>query len=202
MAESAPWPAAGDLASAGRQVWETVFGWLGRSDGWAEVTLLFTELCGFSKWALKVGDERALELLREVAAVVEPCIAKHGGRMVKRLVHGHMAAFPEPGAALWAGLDMQKALTNLPEAHPQLRAGVHSGRPHQLDGDYLGADVNIAARLSEAAKPGEILASGLVLASIGEEDRQRLKIKRRRAFRAKGAPPGLEVFCVGSQLEG
>jgi adenylate cyclase len=113
-----------------------------------------------------------------------------------------MAAFPEPGVALSAALDMQKAVERLPDAPLQLRSGLHSGRPHRVDHDYLGADVNIAARLSERAKPGEILVSGALLASIGEEQRQRLKIKRRRAFRAKGAPPGLEVFCVGPPAEG
>jgi adenylate cyclase len=179
-----------------------VSGWLGRTNGTTEVTLLFTELCGFSRWALEVGDERALELLRQVAAVVEPCISAHGGKLVKRLGHGHMAAFPEPGVALSAALDMQKAVERLPDAPLQLRSGLHSGRPHRVDHDYLGADVNIAARLSEGAKPGEILVSGALLASIGEEQRQRLKIKRRRAFRAKGAPPGLEVFCVGPPAEG
>lgn len=200
-AESARWT-AGDLASAGRQAWETVSGWLGRTDGTIEMTLLFTELCGFSRWALEVGDERALELLRQVATVVEPCIATHGGKLVKRLGHGHMAAFPEPETALAGGLAMHQAVKRLPDAQLELRSGLHCGRPHRVGGDYLGADVNIAARLSEGAKPGEILVSGELLASIGEEQRQRLRIRRRRAFRAKGAPPGLEVFCVGPQPEG
>ncbi len=99
-------------------------------------------------------------------------------------------------------IEVTTVVDGLPRAHPQLRAGLHSGNPRRLNGDYLGADVNIAARISEAAKAGEVLASGAVLASIREEERERLEIKRRRAFRAKGAPPGLEAFCVAPRRQG
>jgi adenylate cyclase len=201
---------AGDeLAAASRQVWDSVWQWLGRGDGSIELTLMFTELCGFSSWVLKVGDERALELLREVAKVVEPCITAHRGKLVKRLGHGHMAVFPEADDAVGAALAMQAELSDLHGAaprrrlradpQPRLRAGLHRGNPQRLDGDYLGTDVNIAARIAEAARAGEVLMSGEVLASIGVQQRERLEVKRRRAFRAKGAPPGLEVYSVTTQ---
>lgn len=195
-------PSATELASAGRQVWERISDRLGRGESSIEVTVLFTELSGFSSWVLEVGDEQALELLREVAAAVEPCITAHGGQLVKRLGHGHMAVFPEATEALGAAIAMQETVDALPGAHPQLQAGLHRGRPQRLGGDYLGADVNIAARISEAAKAGEVLASDVVLASIRADERERLEIKRRRAFRAKGTPPGLEVFCVAPRQPG
>jgi class 3 adenylate cyclase len=113
-----------------------------------------------------------------------------------------MAVVRDATGALGAAIDMRETVDGLPGAHPQLRAGLHSGRPRRMNGDYLGADVNIAARISEAAKAGEVLAPGAVLASIREEERERLEIKRRRAFRAKGAPPGLEVFCVAPRRQG
>ena len=211
-AESSGRHTAGELAAAGRQAWETVSQWLGRRGDSIDVTLLFTELCGFPAWVLEAGDERALELLREVATVVEPCITAHQGKLVKRLGYGHMAVFPEPAEALQAALDMQNALVGAGiqpagprrrrTPQPRLRAGLHKGRPQRLEGDYLGADVNIAARISEAARPGEVLISGEVLASLAEERRASLKIKRRRAFRAKGAPPGLGVYCVSAPEQG
>ena len=206
MAAESRRQSAGELASAGRQAWDTVSQWLGRDGGSVEVTVLFTELSDFPSWVLKAGDERALQLLREVATVVEPCITTHRGKVVKRLAHGHMAVFRQADEGLQAALSMQGALADLPPASsaaelsagrpPRLRAGLHSGRPRRIGGDYLGADVNIAARLAEAAKAGEVLVSGDALASIGAEQRDHLEIKRRRAFRAKGTPPGLEVYRV------
>lgn len=200
-----------ELAAASRQVWESVWQWLGCGDGSIELTLMFTELCGFSSWVLKVGDERALKLLREVAKVVEPCITAHRGKLVKRLGHGHMAVFPVADDGVQAALAMQEELADVPGAaprrrrradpQPRLRAGLHRGNPQRLGGDYLGTDVNIAARIAEAARAGEVLMSGEVLASIGEEQRERLEVKRRRAFRAKGTPPGLEVYRVTSYAQ-
>lgn len=205
--ESARLQSASELASAGRQAWEAISGWLGRDHEAVPVTLMFTELCGFTSWVLDAGDQRALELLREVATVVEPSIGAHRGKVVKRLGHGHMAVFPDAAEAVEAALDMQGSLGDLDGApngnrHPRLRTGLHLGHPHRVDGDYLGADVNIAARITEAARAGEVLVSGEVLGDIDPEDREDLQIQRRRAFRAKGAPPSLEVYCVASRAAG
>ena len=54
---------------------------------------LFTDLVGFSAWALHAGDAAVLELLREVGAEVEALITGHEGRIVKRLGDGLMATF-------------------------------------------------------------------------------------------------------------
>ncbi|HWD86310.1 MAG TPA: adenylate/guanylate cyclase domain-containing protein [Solirubrobacteraceae bacterium] len=209
--ESTRLQTAGELASAGRQVWDAISGWFGRDRDDVQVTLLFTDLCGFSSWVLEAGDQRALELLREVAAVVEPCITANQGKVVKRLGDGHMAAFPDATGAVEAALGMQEALADLdgaegrtpgPDGEPRLRAGLHSGHPHRLDGDYLGADVNIAARITDAARAGEVLVSGEVLEDVTAPALERLEVKRRRAFRARGTPPDLEVFCVTPRAQG
>jgi adenylate cyclase len=74
-----------------------------------------------------------------------------------------------------------------------MRAGVHFGRPRKLGGDYLGVDVNIAARVAEAASADEVLVSGAVADRLGGE---RVGLRKRRRFKAKGAPRELEVYAV------
>jgi adenylate cyclase len=76
---------------------------------------------------------------------------------------------------------------------PALRAGLHVGRPRRLGGDYIGVDVNIAARIAAAAGSGEILASGQACERLGDGA---FSIRRRPRFRAKGAPSDLEVYAV------
>src|SRR5205814_791053 len=76
---------------------------------------------------------------------------------------------------------------------PQLRAGLHFGRPRHLGGDYFGVDVNVAARITDAAGPGEVLVSGALLARL---DDGAVSTHRRRPLRAKGAPAETEVFQV------
>ncbi|HEY6783073.1 MAG TPA: adenylate/guanylate cyclase domain-containing protein, partial [Candidatus Dormibacteraeota bacterium] len=54
----------GELGMAGLQIWQSVSEAAGRGRGELEMALLFTDLVGFSSWALKAGDAPALELLR------------------------------------------------------------------------------------------------------------------------------------------
>ena len=74
-----------------------------------------------------------------------------------------------------------------------MRAGVHVGRPRRLGGDYLGIDVNIAARVAAAASADEVLVSGPACERL---DDGAFELRRRRRFRAKGAPKELEVYSV------
>jgi adenylate cyclase len=106
-----------------------------------------------------------------------------------------MAAFADPAAAVEAACAAQSGLDGLEVAghRPALRAGMHLGRPRKLGGDYLGVDVNIAARVAEAASEGEVLVSGPVLERL---DSDRFQSRRRRRFRAKGAPRDLQVYSV------
>jgi adenylate cyclase len=187
--------AAHEAGLAALQVWQALSQRVGRGGGPCDVTILFTDVVGFSTWALEAGDERALDLLRAVARVVEPAITGHRGRVVKRLGDGHMAVFTGADRALHATLKIQDGVGQIEIGghRPQLRAGLHLGRPRQLGRDFLGTDVNTAARVSAAAGPGEILVSQTVLAAI---DADALDIKRVRRFRAKGAPRDLEVYRV------
>ena len=58
-----------------------------------DVAVLFTDLVGFSEWALASGDELAVELLQDFSKAIEPPILERGGEVVKRLGDGLMAGF-------------------------------------------------------------------------------------------------------------
>jgi adenylate cyclase len=181
------WQALGDLQGRIRET--------GGDGEEAPVAILFTDLVGFSTWALKAGDEVAVELLRAVAVAVEPLIAARGGRVVKRLGDGLMAAFDETGQAVEAALDACDAVAALRvnRYRPRLRAGVHVGTPRRLGGDYFGVDVNVAARVAQAASGDEVLISE---AAQQQLDATGLAVRRHLWFRAKGAPRNLRVYVV------
>ncbi len=184
-----------ELGLGALQVWQAAAEAQGRGRGPADVTILFTDLVGFSSWALGAGDDAVLALLREVASATEPAIDDHGGRVVKRLGDGVMAAFPAPADAVSAAHEACAGVGRLEVAgyHPQLRAGLHSGRPRKIGGDYVGVDVNIAARVAGAAKGGEVLISEATREQLDETG---YRVRRRRRFRAKGTPHDLEVYAV------
>jgi len=177
------------------QAWEALSEAQRRRRGSADVAILFTDLVGFSSWALRAGDEATLELLNQVGGAEGDAIEDHGGVIVKRLGDGSMAVFDEPGGAVNAAHDAQGRLgeVDVDGYTPKLRAGVHLGRPRKVGKDYLGVDVNIAARVGEAAKGDEILISDAAGAQL---DPEAFKLGRSRRLRAEGAPEGLVVCRV------
>jgi adenylate cyclase len=190
---------ARELGLGALQVWQALSEAQGRGRGDREMAILFTDLVDFSEWALGAGDEAALDLLRKVGAVGESAITERGGRVVKRLGDGLMAVFDYPAAAVEAAHEACRGVAALdaPGYRPRLRAGIHVGRPRMLGGDYLGVDVNIAARVAAAARGDEVLVSGAGCARL---DNGQFRLQKRR-FRAKGAPKELEVFAVEPAAE-
>ena len=176
------------------QVWQTLSEAQGRGHGEQELAILFTDLVGFSSWALEAGDEAAVDLLRRVGQGIEPAVAEEGGRVVKRLGDGLMAVFPEPMGAIEAACRARAAVQDIEVGghRPRVRAGVHLGRPRKLGGDLFGVDVNIAARVAAAAGPDEILVSDAVRDRLDAG----VPLRRRWRFSAKGAPKDLRVYAA------
>jgi adenylate cyclase len=187
-----------EVGMSALQVWQGVSEAQGRGRGDRELTIVFTDLADFSTWALDAGDTQALALLRDVGEAVEPEICSRGGQIVKRLGDGLMAVFEDPGEAIEAACAAAGALESIEiDGHsPRLRAGVHTGRPRRLGGDYFGVDVNVAARVAEAAAAGEVLISDAVHRKV--EGGENVQLKRRWRFSAKGAPKGLKVYAAES----
>ena len=184
-----------EVGLAGLQLWQSLSEAAGRGRGEQPLALLFTDLVGFSSWALKAGDVAALELLREVGTAVETAVLGHEGRIVKRLGDGLMASFLEPQPAVDAALDAQDVLADIEinGYRPRMRAGIHWGRPRRLGGDFLGVDVNIAARVGDAAKAGEVVVSDPARARL---DVEHLRFGRSKRLRAQGAPRDLQYARV------
>ena len=176
------------------QVWDALTEGPARR-GEKELVIAFTDLVDFSNWAMRAGDEPALELLRNVGDAIEAPVVDNGGEVVKRLGDGMMAAFGEPQEALDAILEARGRLAGVeaPGYRPRIRAGMHLGCPQRIGGDYLGVDVNIAARITEGAKADELLVSETTLARLDTED---LRVRRKRFFRGKGVPQDIAIYSV------
>ena len=177
------------------QVWQAMGESVGRMPVKADMTIAFTDLVDFSRWSLKAGDRAAVALLRDVSAAIEPPVRDNAGEVVKRLGDGMMAAFVDPADGLAAIFSAAERLAEVEAAgyRPQLRAGVHVGRPERVGDDYLGVDVNIAARVAEAASGGEVLVTNRVL---DELEPGAVRSRRKLLFRAKGVPSDLRVYAV------
>jgi adenylate cyclase len=184
-----------ELGLGAMQAWQALSEAQRRRRGGVEVAILFTDLVGFSEWALGAGDEAALELLRLVGDAEQRAISTNKGAVVKRLGDGAMAVFSESEPAVRAALQAQEELEGIKvKGHrPKLRAGVHQGQPRKVSGDFLGVDVNIAARVGDAAKGNQVLVSETAREAL---DDGAFRFGPRRELSAAGAPAEFTVSSV------
>jgi adenylate cyclase len=184
-----------EIGKGALQAWQALSEAQRRRRGAADVAILFTDLVGFSDWALGAGDEAALEVLRQVGDAEQKAVSSNNGAVVKRLGDGAMAVFSESEQAVRAALDAQREIEKIQVNgyRPTQRAGVHRGTPRKVKGDFLGVDVNIAARVGDCAEGGEVLISEPVHEEL---DGRRFKFGRPRPLDAPGAPPDLTVCSV------
>ena len=111
------------------------------------------------------------------------------------LVDGMMAVFADSSSAVDA-VDAARAGVAEIEAEgyrPAIRAGIHRGQPRRIGGDYLGVDVNIAARIAEQAGAGELLVSDRVIEELSEDS---VRARKKRLFRGKGVPKDMTIYSL------
>jgi adenylate cyclase len=146
------------------------------------------DLTGYTRLTEEQGDAAAAELAGRLAALVEGVSRRYSGRPVRWLGDGGMFVFREPAAAVLAAMEMvaQAQHGGLPPTH----IGIHCGPVVFQDGDIYGSTVNVAARLSARAAPGEVLASRPVVDRLPQPGR----LQRVGAVELKGVAQPLEVW--------
>ena len=146
------------------------------------LSVAFTDLEGFTKYTATHGDEAASQLLTEHHRVVGPVVRSRGGRLVKRLGDGLLLTFPAAEAAVLACLELVD--THPPEC--KLRAGVHVGDVVVTRDDVIGHVVNVAARVAESAKGGEVRCTEEVVDAVAPDLEHRVTFSRARRQSFKG----------------
>jgi class 3 adenylate cyclase len=130
------------------------------------VTILFSDIEGSTALNERLGDVRWLELLRAHNRVVREQIGAFGGFEVKSQGDGFMVAFPSARRAIECARAIQDAIARDLGGHPdgpiRVRIGLHTGEAIREESDFYGKNVVVAARITDEAKGGEILASSVV----------------------------------------
>jgi class 3 adenylate cyclase len=139
------------------------------------VTILFSDIAGYTPMTERLGDLRAGELLATHNKIVRGQVLAHGGFEVKTQGDGFMVAFAGAGRALRCAIAIQQAFADRNSASPDERIdvhlGLHTGEAVRQGDDFLGRTVIMASRITAQARAGEILVSNLIhelAASSGE----------------------------------
>ena len=127
--------------------------------------ILVSDVVGYSRLA-GADEDRILARLRALRSdLIDPIIAVHNGRVVKRTGDGAIVEFRSVVDAVRCAIEVQNGMVERnaglpPERRIQFRIGIHLGDVvEESDGDLMGDGVNIAARLEGIAAPGTICLS-------------------------------------------
>ena len=127
--------------------------------------VLVSDVVGYSRLT-GADEDRILARLRTLRSdLIDPTIAVHHGRVVKRTGDGAIVEFRSAVDAVSFALEIQRAMVErnaevAPDKRIEFRVGIHVGDVvEESDGDLMGEGVNIAARLQSIAKPGAICLS-------------------------------------------
>jgi adenylate cyclase len=127
--------------------------------------ILVADVVGYTRLA-GADEDRTLSRLRGLwSDLIDPAIAAHHGRIVKRTGDGAIVEFRSVVDAVRCAIEMQEGMVERnaglsPERRIEFRVGIHLGDVvEESDGDLMGDGVNIAARLEGIAEPGGICLS-------------------------------------------
>src|SRR5512140_212532 len=127
--------------------------------------ILVADVVGYSRLA-GADEDRTLARLRGLRSdLIDPAIAAHRGRIVKRTGDGVLVEFRSVVDAVRCAIEVQNGMVERnaglpPERCIEFRVGIHLGDVvEESDGDLMGDGVNIAARLEGIADPGGICLS-------------------------------------------
>lgn len=149
--------------------------------------VLFVDLVGFSRLTEQHGDEAAVAFNSRLREVADRAARRHDGKLVKLLGDGAMLHFADADDAVAAGrwlLTPHGWDKLLPDPH----IGLHAGPVIERDGDLFGTTVNIAARLSGAAGPRELIASTEAVEALNRPHEATLEPLGKLSLRNIGRP--------------
>jgi class 3 adenylate cyclase len=131
------------------------------------LTVVFTDLAESTALRARLGERLADAVRRDHDRALAEVVARHHGRVVKATGDGILAVFESASDAVAASAAMQQAIHSLGRARGfelAIRMGLSAGDVSWEDGDCFGLPVVEAARLEEAAEPGQILCPEIVRA--------------------------------------
>jgi len=133
-----------------------------------QLAVLFADVSGSTQMYETLGDVRARGIVARCIADMAEATHRHGGRLIKTIGDEVMTTFPNAAAAAEAACEMQEAITGqVVEGRPlAIRVGFHFGPILSEETDVFGDAVNLAARLANEAKSGQILTSGATVEQL------------------------------------
>ena len=155
--------------------------------------LLLADVVGSTPLYERLGDDAALQQVSGCLDVIREIAGRHGGDFIYSKGDDVLSLFQKPEAALRAVCQISGQLTKGPLS---ARIGLHFGTVIRARGALFGDVVNVTARLSATANPGEVLISQSFFEALSAGSRGALRLLDKMAF--KGKQELFDVYTLGS----
>jgi adenylate cyclase len=156
-------------------------------------TFAFADIAGFTALTEAHGDDEALAFVDEFTDAVNTELPAIGGQLIKTIGDALMLRIPNPADAILLGLRIADEMMR-DHGVPAVRVGLHHGPAVERNGDYFGAAVNLAARVSALASGGEVLISGPTAALVPNLPGVFYESRGRKTLRNVTEP--IEIFAA------
>ena len=133
-------------------------------------TFLFADLAGFTALTEAHGDDRAADLVAEFCDAVRALLGRHGAEEVKAIGDALLLRAARADHAVRLALTIVEEV-GARHGFPSVRIGMHTGGAVAREGDWFGATVNVASRVSDHANAGEVLATRATRDAVGNSER-------------------------------
>ncbi len=166
---------------------------VGSAAGEILTTVVFVDLSSFTPLAEAMGDESAAAVVNRFSEIVRSAAESQRGQVVKQIGDAFMLVFPDARDAVGCAMAIDEAVAAEP-AFPAVRSGAHTGAVLYREGDYIGANVNLTARVAAAAHRHQLLITEALREALG--DAGGLEIAPIGAHRLKGVAADVNLFEV------
>jgi class 3 adenylate cyclase len=153
-------------------------------------TVLFADVVGSTGRAVEVGDRRWHDVLDDLDDLLHRQVERFRGKLVKGTGDGALATFDGPARAIQCACSITESVRGL---DLEVRCGLHTGELELLRRDVGGFAVNLAARVVDEAKPGEVLVSRTVVDLVTGSG---LRFEDRGTHSLKGVPDQWRLYAV------
>ena len=165
-----------------------------------DVTLLFTDIQASSAYWDRRGDLRGRLMIDFHNRLIFPIIKKNRGRIIKTIGDAVMAVFKRPCDAVTASVTIQQLMRTERRKNsdlPKIKIGIHSGPAIVEKDDVFGDVVNVAKRICDRARGGEILLSTRSARRMRQKD---YYLTRGDRFKPKGKKLALTLYTCNWRL--
>jgi class 3 adenylate cyclase len=165
------------------------------------LTMLMTDVEGSTGLVDRLG-ERYRDLIGDVRTLLRETAVAFGGQAVETRADEFFAVFESPGAALDAGIAMQRAFRGsswVDGVEVSVRIGIHSGYPTLDEVNYIGLAIHTTARVCAAAHGGQVIVSGDTKEASRGQRPAGLRFVSLGEHRLRGIPKAVPLFQAAAK---